>query len=1309
MSEKFDPYQAWLGIPPEEQPPNHYRLLGIRPFEEDPEVIAAAADQRVGNLHAFQKGQHAGLSLKLLNEVAVAKVCLLNPNRKAAYDRGLQESLQAEAAQSKSPDQVERERCGRFLTTLQEKDLLPANLLENLRRQIAESKKAIPAATVAQRLIDAGHLTPALAKRLLPAESEEVPAPTVVPAAAPAEPPPAQQADEPLLAPLEEQEDDLQLAPLDDEPARRRPASRRKPQPATTPEPVGGKAEPEAAGQRPVPPAAPKPPQAPPVQPVPPPAAPPVGGGSLLDEELHPSPAGPAGEVGPLDGLMAESDLSAAAAGGPLAAAPPRKGLRGLLGRPKRVGEKANVWDSSLLLIGGGALLALLILGLVLIWALSGQTGDQALQQADEDYRAGKYAQAIHKYEQYLRKFPNHSDVSIARVNRGLAKLRQKTGRGTTDWATALQKAKEVLEEIGHEPGINQAHGDLSVMLLAIAEGLAAKARQNPDRALVAQAEEALDLLKIVPPSLRRGDKIAEVEASLALSVRDITREEELGKAIVAMQKAIKAGDAQQAYQIRKDLLKRYTLLADHSRLKQIMLEISRVQRDAVKLVEQPRPGQTAEPDADVLASVALAQRTTTARVPGVDGQVVFAIAGGAAYGLDAATGEVRWRRFLGFASNGQGIGFPPIPVPQEPGGDALLVDPTRDEVLRVEGATGGIAWRHPIGERFDAQPVIADNRILVATRSGRLVMIETATGDSPGYVALPQPLHVAPAFDPHRGLVFQTADHSNLFVVSLADGRCRRVYYLGHELGDVTAPPVVVSRLLLVAVNDRVKDCTLRVLAVDEGEAGLLIKSLQRFSLPGHVDTAPLVVGRTVLVTTDRGTVAVFEISGTDEKKPLGKIAETLIGGPENLTRFALMQSGRFWIADTRFTRYDVQAARGQLVPRWVDDDDSVFQQPLVALGPAIFHVRRKAGMPGVLVSAVEMEEQRHFWQTHLAAPLPTEPMVDPAGEKITAVTSIGGLFEVDASSLEQGDTLDQPAAAVEPGRLRRPLTEVTRLGGLLAISGGEGSRQIAVIDPRGQPARFQFITLPDPLGCPPIAFAGGLLAPTKIGHVLLWPVDPRAGDKPIEPFHPRLQSGVELAWREPAVAGQYGAVLADGRTMLYRLAVQDQPEPNLAALDQVELSEPIVSPVAVVGDLVYAVDAAGVLTAFKLPKLTRVEEAEQLLAGRCVWGPRRVGTQVVMLSTDDQLLCLDGSGQLRWRAALPYGPLAGTPLETGNHYLLASTSGVVWRLDAKGAELAKIETGRPLGTGPVPLGRQLLLGGHDGTLYRVEQPQAK
>ncbi len=93
MRKPFDPYHRWLGIPPDEQPANHYRLLGIRLFEAEPEVIENAADQRMGHLRNFQGGEHADLCAKLLNGLAAAKVCLLNPESRAAYDRRLREEF----------------------------------------------------------------------------------------------------------------------------------------------------------------------------------------------------------------------------------------------------------------------------------------------------------------------------------------------------------------------------------------------------------------------------------------------------------------------------------------------------------------------------------------------------------------------------------------------------------------------------------------------------------------------------------------------------------------------------------------------------------------------------------------------------------------------------------------------------------------------------------------------------------------------------------------------------------------------------------------------------------------------------------------------------------------------------------------------------------------------------------------------------------------------------------------------------------------------------------------------------------------
>jgi hypothetical protein len=92
MAEQFDPYHRWLGIRPEEQPANHYRLLGLANFEDDPEVIRDAAAQRMAHVRTYQLGKNQALSQRILNELATAKACLLNPESRAAYDLQLRSS-----------------------------------------------------------------------------------------------------------------------------------------------------------------------------------------------------------------------------------------------------------------------------------------------------------------------------------------------------------------------------------------------------------------------------------------------------------------------------------------------------------------------------------------------------------------------------------------------------------------------------------------------------------------------------------------------------------------------------------------------------------------------------------------------------------------------------------------------------------------------------------------------------------------------------------------------------------------------------------------------------------------------------------------------------------------------------------------------------------------------------------------------------------------------------------------------------------------------------------------------------------------
>jgi len=96
----FDPYHKWLGIPPKDQPPDHYRLLGLERFESDLDVIAHAADARMAHIKSLATGAYSHLSQELLNAISAARVCLLNPQTKTHYDAALWERLEQQRAAS---------------------------------------------------------------------------------------------------------------------------------------------------------------------------------------------------------------------------------------------------------------------------------------------------------------------------------------------------------------------------------------------------------------------------------------------------------------------------------------------------------------------------------------------------------------------------------------------------------------------------------------------------------------------------------------------------------------------------------------------------------------------------------------------------------------------------------------------------------------------------------------------------------------------------------------------------------------------------------------------------------------------------------------------------------------------------------------------------------------------------------------------------------------------------------------------------------------------------------------------------------
>jgi hypothetical protein len=81
----LSPVQAWIGVP---EPRTHYMALGISRDEPDRRVIEEAALCRAECVRAYQL-THGPECTRLLGQIALALITLLDPVKRREYDRGL--------------------------------------------------------------------------------------------------------------------------------------------------------------------------------------------------------------------------------------------------------------------------------------------------------------------------------------------------------------------------------------------------------------------------------------------------------------------------------------------------------------------------------------------------------------------------------------------------------------------------------------------------------------------------------------------------------------------------------------------------------------------------------------------------------------------------------------------------------------------------------------------------------------------------------------------------------------------------------------------------------------------------------------------------------------------------------------------------------------------------------------------------------------------------------------------------------------------------------------------------------------------
>lgn len=97
-------HYEWLGIPAAEQPPDHYRLLGVVRFESNVDVIRESARLRIEEIRQFPYDAQAEDPRPLMNRVLAARECLLNPETRYSYETRLRAELALSSLSPPSAD-----------------------------------------------------------------------------------------------------------------------------------------------------------------------------------------------------------------------------------------------------------------------------------------------------------------------------------------------------------------------------------------------------------------------------------------------------------------------------------------------------------------------------------------------------------------------------------------------------------------------------------------------------------------------------------------------------------------------------------------------------------------------------------------------------------------------------------------------------------------------------------------------------------------------------------------------------------------------------------------------------------------------------------------------------------------------------------------------------------------------------------------------------------------------------------------------------------------------------------------------------
>lgn len=991
-----------------------------------------------------------------------------------------------------------------------------------------------------------------------------------------------------------------------------------------------------------------------------------------------------------------------------------------LLASRARPGEQDILRSPLVLSLTLGGLVLVLISGI--FWLLIGrEQATRLYDRAVAELNDGQYAQSIASFEQFLQQYPGHSLGKQAGRGLDRARIQKEISGAVPAWKQGLDQLHAMIAHHRNEADFGDLHPVIQRLAEEISLGAARTAETSKDKELLTVSEDAQVLLeRFSDPSAPPSAALARIRESRANAGLAIGNQAQFDAGMAAVDAALAAGKPMQALSEREKLVRAFEGISSHKRVKDALQKALELERSVIVRDDTEQAAETMEPApgwTSVLGLFHTRTRTDEASL----GQVAYVQAKDSCYAVDSITGELVWRRVIGFDHR-----FFPVNVTGAQAG-VLMYDDLQQSLLYCQQATGKLIWRQRLEGRPRSAPLIHENQIYLPTDDRSLCRIDVDSGRRTERIRFSQNLQGPPVLTQDGNHLLAPGEMSMIYTLSMRPLAAAAMTFTDHAAGSIAAPPLALGKLYLLCENDKSDSATLRLWDASQPRNPLVELTGKSVRVRGQVREPLVLRGNQLIVPSSGEQLTAFSVTDEAGRESLAPVGQYRVREDESLekkdsnpsqkppveneplvvpagTRVPLFVTlgpdRQFWTASSAFRRLEIGADAIHMSSRTVAP--GIASQRLQLIGEQFYVGRKLPFHDAVIFSAVDRDRMVIPWRIVLGSQLLQAGSARDGG--LVAVSESGHVLMIGPDRLRQGG-FDQKAA-VElplPGGIQQRLVTSMLHDGRIFVAADSDIPQVAIVGTGGQ------IELNAKLGRGESVQTGAILLDEGLAVALpgrLKVIPLTANRKSVQDWLAPAGDRAQLIWKSLTRldGDEFLACSADG--LLMRLQVRTVDVPHVAEVSKLQLPQPVdVAPLVREESLLITL-ASGAVQLMNWKTFDQEGKRQLTAPIRGAWSVK----DSWLITSDGKLQLLAEGRELpiRWsydlRGREPVGPV----LSEQGQVWLACRNGTVLIIDEQtGTEVRQLEAPQSLTSGLRKLDGQIFAIACDGTVYRVPQAE--